>query len=443
MKCRRISLSLGLVVGILLTGCGATDEARGPLPNILVISLDACRADHLGCYGYPRPTSPFLDSLAHRGLRFAQAYANTHGTAPSHTTILSSLYQETHRVEYSSLRGVVPPEAVMMQEVLAARGYVTLGVTDGGRMGRKFGFARGFEAFDDGGRGVASGSRRLVELIRQHSGAGRPIFAFYHTYEIHSPYLPPDEYRGLFGQFESTFVPSSENLLEVAHAARRRLGKADLEYLEAMYDAGIRYTDDTLRQRFAELEELGFFDRYLLVVTADHGEEFAEHGGLLHRDLLYEELIRVPLIVAGSGVPQGRVEGRLVSSIDIAPTVLGYAGLPVPETMAGTSLLEMPRGEEPVVVSQYRNLRYALRRREWKLIESTSPPGLELFNLREDPAETRNMASERPELAARLQSQLAQWRRAQQPGALAETGSVSLSEEERRRLKALGYLGDD
>ena len=170
----------------------------------------------------------------------------------------------------------------------------------------------------------------------------------------------------------------------------------DRQFLVARYDAEIRFTDDTLRELFDELETRGFFEDALVVVTSDHGEEFAEHGSLLHQGYLYEELLRVPLILQGERVPPGRVESGLVSSIDIAPTILAYAGLPVPDAMAGRDLL----GERVVprpVFAQYGPRRYALRTDRWKLIEDRLRDRIELYDLEADPGETRNLAGEEPE----------------------------------------------
>ena len=164
-------------------------------PNILFISIDALRADRLEAYGYDRPTSPFLAELGREGLVFENAFVNTHGTTPSHTTMLSGLYQEQHGVglDPAEAGGVVerphPRPVELLPEILRAHGYSTVGVTDGGNAGEAFGFARGFDRFDDRGGGIEKGARRVLRMVGE-AGAKAPLFVFLHTYEVHSPYRP-------------------------------------------------------------------------------------------------------------------------------------------------------------------------------------------------------------------------------------------------------------
>ena len=335
-----------LVVFVLGVTLGCQTESKRP--NVLLISLDTLRADHLSCYGYHRQTSPFLDELASRGVLFKNAFVNTHGTPQSHATILSSQYQETHKVMFKFLRAgrrasavpanPVPNRIVLLQEILRGNGYVTLGVTDGGYMAENFGFARGFAEFRDDRDGVQAGTGKLISMVQRYAQDDQPIFALLHTYEIHMPYTPPERYRTIFGQFSSKFVPIYENVKPLKNDASA-LSKDDLEAMEGMYDGGIRFVDDTLRRMFSALAEIGFLDNYIVVITSDHGEEFGEHGGLEHSPTLYDELLRVPLIIAGSGVPGGRVDERMASSIDIVPTILNHAGVEVDIPFEGMDLL--------------------------------------------------------------------------------------------------------
>ena len=442
------------LIGLILLHAGAchrqekaAETVPSPPPNILLISLDACRADHLGCYGYRLATSPFIDALAARGTRFNRAFANTQGTVPSHATMLTSLYQESHRMFHFRTPAEkrwqkIPPEAVMVQELLRASGYLTLAVTDGGHMARVFGFDRGFDDYRDGATGVESGTRKLSGLIRAGLGSGRPVFAFYHTYEIHSPYDPPEPERTLFGPYPGRIAADSGILLRFADTALTELTPEDLAFFRGQYDGGIRFTDRVLMGFFAELEAMGFLENAVVVLTADHGEEFGEHGGLLHRGMLYDESIRVPLIAAGTGIPVGRVDGRLASLADIAPTLLARAGAPPARRMRGRDLLAPPpaiAGEE-AVFTQYGPLRYGIRTREWKLIVNADPPLTELYRLRTDPGERTNLAGERPGMVKEFKRRLREWQRAQPVLKGASMPSVELTAEERARLRALGYM---
>ncbi len=430
---------------LVVAACRPARE-RAPVPappHILLISLDACRADRLSCYGYERPTSPFLDTLASRGTRFALAFANTQGTVPSHTTLLTSLPQETHRMfhfrtEEEKRWQKVPDGAVMLQELLRARGYRTLAVTDGGHMARVFGYDRGFDDYRDGATGVESGTRKLLGLIRALPRDGTPVFAFLHTYEIHSPYDPPEPERSLFGPSEGRIGADSGTLLALNEAGLAGLSPQDLEFLRGRYDGGIRFTDRVLEGFFRELEAEGFLPHAVVAVTADHGEEFADHGGLLHRNFLYEELLRVPLILAGPGVPAGRVEEKLAGLVDLSPTLLALAGTAPKVLMEGRDLLDPAfRGE--VLFAQYGNLRYALRTRQWKYIRTTVPEGEELFDLVADPGEKNNAAAVERERARRFSKALEEWRRAR-PDLGAPIGKVALTPEHEKQLRALGYI---
>jgi len=431
---------------IAAAACSGRHEAPTQ-PNILLISLDALRADHLSCYGYDRPTSPVLDGLAARGTRFSHAFVNTHGTPPSHTTLLSSLYQETHGVDLvaedaKEKRHHVPPEVGLVQEILRDHGWRTVGVTGGGYMASEFGFARGFEEFSDRARGVDEGARQLADRVCGQEADGRPVFAFLHTYEVHSPYKPPDEYARLFVEREGTVEVFNEALGAMQNRAARVLTREDLEYLESLYDGEIRYTDTVLGRLFSELETCGFLDRAVVIVTSDHGEEFGEHGGLLHRGTLYEELIHVPLITAGAGVEVGVVDPALVSLIDVAPTILTVAGLPVPGVMEGRSLFVRPPDipwSEQRVFSQYGSNLYSIRTPRWKLVDRPAVGRSQLFDLRRDPGETRDVAAERPTVVEKLLGELAAWRHARARRHDDEGPAPEISEAARQDLRALGY----
>jgi arylsulfatase A-like enzyme len=433
---------LSLLCALAVAACGGVDTHPRP-PNVLLVSIDALRADRVGAYGYGRPTSPFLDHLAAGGLVFENAFVNTHGTTPSHTTILSGLHQETHRVGFEPAGrtegGVVlsriPDSVPLVQELLRDRGYTTIGVTDGGNAGDAFGFARGFDHFDDRGGGVEKVTRRARRFIEE-AGAAAPLFVFLHTYEVHSPYDPPQMYRDLLDVPPSTPAATSAFLLEHAASAASTLAPGELEAISRLYDAEIRLADDTLRAWWSELEAIGFLRDAVVIVTSDHGEEFGEHGGLLHRDLLYDVLIKVPLLVAGRGIEPGRRD-QPVSSVDIAPTILDLAGAPqAAQGMEGASLREPRRRSS--VVSQYGTSRYALRTREWKLIWS-GPGAIELFRMREDPGERENVAERHPDVRDTLLGALERWRRDRRPG-IGQGAPVELDEGQWRELESLGYV---
>jgi len=430
---------------LFCVACGRPSIEARP-PNVLLISIDALRADHLSCYGYDRHTSPVLDNLAARGTRFSKAFANTHGTPPSHTTLLSSIYQESHRVGIDSTSATgwsIPNGIQMVQEIFAGAGWHTVAVTGGGHMSAGFGFSRGFDEYIDIARGVDQGIEILLEHVRGPVVAGWPVFAFFHTYEVHSPYHPPRGFRRLFGEHAGTVKASSEALLKIQKEASSVLTREDFAYLEALYDGEIRYTDEVLGKLLASLESLGFLDNAIVVVTADHGEEFGEHGGVLHGGTLFEELLHVPLIIGGAGINRGIVDPSLVSLVDIAPTLLSLTGLEIPDEMEGRSVLDRPPSEKwqnQRVFAQYGDQLYCVRTPRWKLIQRTSNQKVKLFDLHRDPGEHRNLSAQRPNLSAALLAELEDWRAHRPQLDLGSCREVELTEEMVEELRALGYV---
>jgi arylsulfatase A-like enzyme len=435
--------------------CAATPMAStaaaadGP-PNLVLVSLDALRADALSCYGNTRPASPFLDELAASGVRFANAQVSTHGTPTSHTTMLSGLYQETHRVSYAvadAPAGASPPpeliseKVTLISQILKSRGWRTLAVTDGGHVAAALGFSRGFDVYDDQAGGVKPGTERMLKLVA--ASTARPLFLFLHTYQVHSPYMPPAPYKGMFGTFDSTFEPTNENLVPLAFSAKTVLKPADLALCRARYDEGLRYTDDVLRRFFAKLKDVGVLDNALVIVTSDHGEEFGEHGGLIHRDLLYQELLHVPLIAVGTGAVRlgpPRVETALVGEVSIAPTILTLAGVAPPASMEGPVILPKVNGSKMgPIYAQYGGRRYSIRDGDLKLIETVKPFKVELYDLSSDPAETKDLFDERGTDARRLYRALAKWRSQRKP-VTGEAVPAPLDKEQLERLRSLGYL---
>jgi len=462
---------------------------KGP-KNILLISLDDCRADHISCYGYDRLTSPFLDQLADQGIKFENAFVNTHGTIPSHTTMLSSLYAETHRVGLfnpgtTSFFWTIPENFPMLQEILQRNGYITLGVSEG-KVLNKVGFKRGFTEFysTEEVSVVDASSDALLRLITKYSNKNKPIFAFLHTLEIHSPYTPPKAYRQLFGNYSGNIQLCESSSLRNYRNDAPKLSAEDLDFLKVMYDRGIRFSDDILKNLFDALDELGFFNNCLVIITADHGEEFGDHGGLMHRSLLYEELIHVPLIITGTDVPPKKVVTQLVSCVDIMPTILGFAGIDAKIPMEGKNLLsqvQTSEDHEEAIFSQYGNCLYSIRTPRWKLMEKMGLPEsktealldqpqdnlegkhvppkrrangftykkshkadkalkVELYDLIIDPKEQRNLAAIRPEIVDSLSSKLVKWRKTRIRLGATKKRKIEYDEETLDKLRTLGYV---
>jgi arylsulfatase A-like enzyme len=302
-----------------------------PTRGYLVISFDTLRADHLGVYGYRRDTSPFFDDLAARGTVFDNAVVQYPSTLTSHMSIFTGLYPAEH--------GVLPPDSVLspdietFPEVFQRAGFKTAGYTEGGFMRGRFGFRRGFDDFRardrQSPREIEHTFARGVRFLESLGPEDR-FLLFLHTYAVHAPYEPPEGYRDLFqedfpdGPPPGAFPPTGPQLVRV-NAEQKRLSPEVIAYFEALYDATVRYADDTLRNLFGELERLSLDDEVTVILTSDHGEEFQEHG-LLNHTQLYQEVMRVPLVVVHPGVGPGRYE-PMVESVDLAPTLYELAGL--------------------------------------------------------------------------------------------------------------------
>jgi arylsulfatase A-like enzyme len=352
----RTRAALLFLCGLSLTAGSGCRRTPAPKGRLILVSLDTLRADHLGAYGYRRSTSPFLDSLAARGTLFENAIAQLPGTLPSHMSIFTGLYPAEH--------GVYPPESVLapqirtLPEVLQAHGFRTGGHVEGGYVAGRYGFARGFGEWSEDspieeGDGTPRHSpeavkrtfRRGLEFLKGVRKS-ESFFLFLHTYSVHDPYEPPEPYRSLYWKGPpppGAFPPIGTELLAV-NEGRRDLPPGARDYYEALYDAQINYTDDVLRDFFAGVADLGLAD-VTVIVTSDHGEEFLEHGMLVHQQV-YQETVHIPLIVVGAGSGQGRRVPTLVQSIDIAPTLYELARIPlaVRPRFSGRSLAPLLTG---------------------------------------------------------------------------------------------------
>ncbi len=340
-----------LLVLLALPGCGdggpAPSAAPAPPPTrgYLLISHDPLGAKHLGAYGSERPTSPFFDSLAGRGVLFENAFVQYPSTLVSHMSIFTGLYPQQHGVFPPSFR--LSPEIPTLPERFAQAGFRTAGHTEGGFVGRGYGFARGFDEFTDPRFRDTTDIEKTFEkglaFLRGLAPEER-FFLFLHTYSVHDPYLPPEPYASMFWPDEPPPGPDRLPIRRV-NAGLFGVDERLLEYYEALYDGGVRYADSVLESFFAELGELGLDSQTTVVITSDHGEEFRQHGRVGHTQV-YPETLHVPLLVLHPELGTGRRVRELVQSIDVAPTLLELAGAPPLEAASGRSLVPLIVGGE-------------------------------------------------------------------------------------------------
>lgn len=317
----------------------------------ILISIDTLRADHLGCYGYPRPTSPFLDSLARRATVFEEAYSQFPSTLVSHMSMLTGLYPREH--------GVFPPNSVLsprvetLPEVFQRNGFRTAGFTEGGYVSGRYGFRRGFDEFDSRDRGPDRPVERTFQRgvgFLESLGPKDRFFLFLHTYAVHTPYDAPQQYQDLFwsGGPPSGAIPPNGQALTRWDMTGQRPPQPVIDWLRARYDAGIRQTDDVLRHFFGELERLGLAGDVTVVITADHGEEFHDHGRFNHTQL-YRESLHVPLLVIHPDHPAPVRHGGIAQLIDLAPTFYELARVKARGRPSGTSLASLVGRASPPI----------------------------------------------------------------------------------------------
>lgn len=426
--------------------------------NVILLSIDTLRADRLSLYGYRRPTSPGLELFAQEAVVFDSFYYNGGGTLPSHMSMMTSLHPRTHWITPQNQR-ILEEERETLAEILSSHGYASAGFSDGGWMRSQFGFAQGFDRYDDEGGGFEA----ILPKARQwlDSALGRPLFLFIHTYDVHSkaeglPYHCPGDFwsrytkdlrvdfDGCKGERCATALLSWVNskVRDEGLSPHRILSKDEIGYVSALYDGCINYADSQLSEFFEFLRQRGVYDRSLIVVTSDHGEEFAEHGMMIHDQGGFEELARIPLVVK---LPRSQAGGTRVQSlaamVDLLPTVLDCLGIPAPAQTQGFSLLPVIAGAESPRTDIH--MYSVLRTRRWKYFSEEK----RLYDLEADPRERTNVYHSEMSTVHKLEERVRGLIQididefdkftASRSDANA---SINLSEEQLRELRALGYL---
>jgi arylsulfatase A-like enzyme len=414
-----------------------------PRPNIVLIVVDTLRRDHLGCYGYSRDTSPHIDALARAGVRYTHATSQAPWTTPSIAAILTSRYPSALGIvdEPSPLRD----DAVTLAETLSAAGYHTEAVVSHFFCSSRWNFQQGFAGFDEsnvlGHNAVTSEliSRRAIEII--DAAAGRPFFLWLHYFDPHFDYIEHEGHRFPGGEGYSGPVFSGMDREALGRALGQHPAPADLAQVERLYDSEIAFTDQQIGAVIEHLKRRGLFDSSLVIVTADHGEEFFDHGRLGHSRTLFGELVDAPLIIK---YPDGRtgVVDEPVALLDVHPTVLDAAGIPIPASAAGRSLYRpLPREPERPIFSETsrRNRLRSVRFGSHKLVMDLDSGKVALYDRTADPDEQHDLAANSPELVASLRGMLEEWMQASAAPASAAP-RVEIDAEAAKRLRALGYL---
>lgn len=400
--------------------------------NVLLITVDALRADRLGAYGYHRPTSPRLDSLAARATLFEHCFAQGNVTELSMGALFTSLYPSMHGVRRQQhLASPLAPEIETLAENLRDAGLKTAGLMTNPYLKREWGLTQGFDRIDEFQYGylrllpvrllkvlhritppsrigdlqvptaTAVTDRALSELSRSK---GEPFFLFVHYMDVHHPYLPPASREGLFRTPGTSTLEAAAlwkrywPLFKELPSEKEIVAPADLRRFSDLYDGCIRYVDGEIGRLLDGLRARGLDGNTLVVVAADHGDEFMEHGNMLHLSLfLYDELVHVPLIVHWPGQTEGRKTGAPVQLIDVMPTLLAACDLPPSPGSQGQSLLPLLSRDSgwsaaPVFSQSYACV--AVRTPSRKLMIDLPNDRAYGFRLDLDPRETENVAGQ-------------------------------------------------
>jgi arylsulfatase len=441
-----------LLSALGVTGLSCAESRR---PNILFIVIDTLRADRLGVYGAERNTSPAIDVLAAQSVRFTRAYSTSSWTKPAVASLLTGLYPSTHQVNSAARH--LPEAAETLAEILSAEGYRTFGVVSHYLLTAERGFAQGFDAYAESEGGGAwhvstpGVTMQASEVLKHYGDDTRPFFLFVHYFDPHNSYLRHPEVG--FSAARVGRLNGQQSIVELREIMGD-LSAAELDYLRDVYDEEIRFTDTGIGRLLGLLRELDLDANTVVVLTADHGEEFLDHGWIGHSRSLYEELVRVPLLIrAPSSTP--RIVAAPVSIASIAPTILDLVGIETagrgfqadslapfvtgtpgaaPESVLAEVDYLPPKQDDP----RKGAFKQALVGAQFKLIYSLRSQTVELYDLQRDPAETDDISDQHPEIVARMRTELAKRiERVSQP--LAGVSEHELSDDEIETLRALGY----
>ncbi len=416
-----------LVLFLLVLSCADTEDQE---VNIVLIIIDTLNADHLGCFGYYRDTSPVIDSLAASGILFTNCQAQAPWTLPGMASIFTGLAERSHGCShYNGLSHGLDPEMPTLTTILKEQGYSTAALVNVGYLGEPFGITKGNDYFwinEDGSDNADITVDTLLDYFSSNE-IPEPFFATIHLFDPHLPYDPPSP-------FDTLFKHSGTNGVTEWPEIELCFDPVIIEHMTAMYDSEIRWTDSQLSRLFAGMREMGLADNTLFILIADHGEEFMQHGDWGHAHNLYQQALHIPLILTGPGIEPGTVTPQNVGQYDLLPTVLEYLGIPVPGHVEGINIL----GEIPLdrvipssgVMADTSSA--ACLQGSMKVLWFVEPDSSETFNLADDPGEMNMLTTD----SLLLNEVLSYWA---WPCICIPTTNEE-AQIEMKRLEGLGYI---
>jgi arylsulfatase A-like enzyme len=431
-----------LIFGLVCAACGDREPR-----NLLLVTIDTLRADHLSSYGYPRATSPAIDRLAEQGVVFTQAIAHNPTTWPSLTSLHTSMHPHRHGVWTNGAE--IAPGIETLAEVLADQGWDTAASLANMVNAPHRGFEGRF--FWSGEDRDEHATEAAIAWLRD--GAREPFFLWLHLFGPHAPYDPEPAFFRAFDTGYRGELDARHETLDRIYREQRELTAAELAHIVALYDGDVAEADARVGAVLDALDGLGLGRRTLVVFSSDHGEQlYDKHRYFLHAQSAYDATLRLPLILRLPGeLPAGQRADALVRGIDVAPTILDLLNVTQPVAFEGRSLLPLIRGEAtvepvPVISTLGRNI-HSIRTPRWHYLynphlgfsyRSYPIEPEELYDVVRDPKETRNLVGERPDVAAALRERLESWIESHEPAP-----APQISDEAREELRALGYVVDE
>jgi len=400
--------------------------------NVVLLTVDTLRKDALGCYGNEKPCSPFIDSIQNHSVRFSSALSAGPYTQAGFPGILTSSYY----LDYGySKDKKFNPNRVLISEPLHDRGIMTAGFHSNAYLCAYFGWNRSWDTFYDSMDTDVTDkvpyveasvmNRKAATWLSAQKGRSKPFFLWVHYMDVHEPYIPERRYVDMIDASIGLGEDEMFGLFKNVLLKRDTTHKDTVELLRKLYLAKVRKIDDSIREFFGILQEAGVLDETIVIITSDHGDEFGEHGGLSHDGKMYSELVNVPLILFDPTLSGERVCEKVVSTVDVPPTIVRLFGLDPVSRFQGRSLFpienysvtgvygesiekrgERERGDEKPI--------YFYRRGDLKIIHHEENDSWELYDLRTDPRELNNIINSSPaaeELKKNLIPRVGRWRR--------------------------------
>ncbi|MHC5094576.1 MAG: sulfatase-like hydrolase/transferase, partial [Planctomycetota bacterium] len=453
MKNRSTKIILALLaLAAVITAIVAYRHFSAPkIRHIVLISMDTTRADYLSCYGYQHKTTPNIDAVAAEAVRFEQAIAPIPLTLPSHSTMLTGTIPPYHGI-HDNLNYMLADSNLTLAEMLKASGYTTGGIISSYVLEDGFGLGQGFDTYDDEFDEIDNqlGAERRGGEVSAHAikwldeNRDEDFFLFLHYYDPHSPYDPPEPYRGLFGSIAAAeAIGLTDNTSLTADTDEKK------KVFKLTYAEELAYTDHCIGQVINKLKSLDLYDSTLLIITGDHGEAFGEREEMGHGYYIYQESIHVPLIVKLPGQQTAKTVSGAVGLIDITPTVCSLLGIEAPQYIQGRdlsgALFDEPSKDddryiysESLLATKYKaSPLLAVTGNRFKYIQTARP---ELYDLIDDPGETHNLVDAQSQRARILQDVLGVMLE-ESLAAGTPDSALELDEESLKKLQSLGYVG--